>query len=736
MDTIDTREFFTAVYGNSTGHAVIVLPNYANKPVIDRWFNYPEQLDEMVALVESKLTGSVWYSPVLFNSESRTKENAKALNVAAADADSCDPNNFRVQPDITVETSPGHWHVYWLLREGQDPQEVAKLNRRIAQVHKDQGCDIAFVNSAKLLRVPGTSNHKHPGAIVIVADYDVDDRWYFDKFVKRYPADEVPDAIEARDTPVPVGLDTYIRDNRAKLLQGLPNSIGLRDLLFGKYPSDKRSDVRYKLLCELYRLGLSDEDVITIAWGAPSNKYNGDDDRGVAGLWAEAMKAKEDIAQRVEEPGEYYDEAPVKPTTAQQITDFLTTEERDELRNEANFIDEWVSWAGTRTDAPPEYHRAAAMALLSTVYSEFGLATPKFAKGGLKLNMWFMVLGRSTKDRKSTSRRYMNDALRALKNDDYNYQLGDDVTPSGISLALHDRADKSSIFDRDEVQGLFKELLHQSYMSGGLEVFTKLYDGWSGGRIRASGDKKVLESVSVSFIMFMMGILSESAEVLTVTNYRSGFLTRFVYIIGKRPDGYKSSPMEQEDEEDSDDLVFKGLVNHLELNRNYWEMLGGGGDMFKLRAEPDAWARLQKFEADANMRAEESNVGEIISSTTERMIITTLKLATILAMDERSQTVKLRHIVQAIGYAGEWFDNSVAVANMVSESEWQRDVDNLEAYIVAKGNRVSYGAAYGQFKGKKPREFDDMVAALEGRGILNRVQAGGRWILELDYRED
>jgi hypothetical protein len=728
---MDTKKFFETVYGSGTGRAVIVLPNYSNKPVNDHWFQYPEDIDKMVTLVHDNANRSVWYSPVLFNSDSRTKENAKALNVAAADADTCDPNNFRVQPDITVETSPGHWHVYWVLREGTDPQEVAKLNRRIAQVHKSEGCDTAFVNSAKLLRVPDTSNHKHPGAIVVVADVGiVDVRADFDIFSEYYPDSEVPDAISVINTPAPEGLAEYIAANRASLLQGLPNAMGLRDMLFGKFQEDKRSDVRYKLLCELYRLGLDDQQVVAIAWGAPSNKYNGDDPRGVDGLWAEAMKAKADTQQEETDfPEDVYEEKTAARAN-DTLTNFLTPEEQDEIRNQISFIDEWITWAGTRTDAPAEYHRAAAMALLSTVYSEFGHAAPNFAKDGLKLNIWFMVLGRSTKDRKSTARRYMNDALRALKTDDYSYQLGDDVTPGGVSLALHDRA------HRDEVQGLFKELLHQSYMSGGTEVFTKLYDGWSGGRVRASGDKKIMESVPVSFIMYMTGILSEATDVLTVTNYRSGFLTRFVYILGRRAEGFRSKPMEQESEEDSkEDKVFNSLVNHLITNRNYWEMYGGEGKLYKLRADDDAWKRLQQFEVDANAKAEESPYAEIISSTTERMIITTLKLATLLAMDDRSHTVKRTHMLQAIAYAGEWFDNAVTVASMVSESEWQRNVDDLERYINSKGGRVSYGTAYSQFKSMKPKDFEDMVTALQQRGVLNRIGNGNKWVLELDYSE-
>lgn len=728
---MEPREFFKTVFAEQEGNVVIVLPNYANKPTNDRWFNYPADLDAMVKCVEDNRHGDVWFSPILFAETRRTKEHATSTQVLAADADSCDPNNFRLRPSISIETSPGHWHCYWTLDHSVPAVDAAVINRRIAQVHKDQGCDTAFVNAAKLLRVPGTSNNKHPGAVVFAADIE-EVRYDVVGFSEVYPVEEVPDALVVESVAAPDDLAEYVTANRARLLNNLPNTIGLRDLIFTEPHENKRSEQRYKLLCELYRLGLDDREVVAVAWGAPSNKYR-DDPRGYGGLWNEAVKARQDVSA---EPHGVADEDRQEKKPELQRSTFLSEEEIERVRADINFVDQWIEWAGTKTDAPSEYHRAAAITLLSTVYSEFGHATPKFARDGLKLNLWFLVLGRSTKDRKSTSRSYMNSALRALRTDEYDYQLGDDVTPGGISLALHDRANKASVFDRDEVQGLFKEVLNQGYMAGGLEVFTKLYDGWSGGRLRASGDKKELKSVPVSFIMFMMGILSETADVLTITNYRSGFLTRFLYVIGRRPEGYKPPPIEQaSEEEESEDKVFNGLVNHLELNRNYWSMLGDEGKTVPVRMENDAWARFQKFEQDVLERAEDSAYAEIIETTASRMVISVLKLATLLAMDDRSRTVKTIHVLQAVAYAGEWFDNAEAVASMVSASEWERDVDQLENYIQGRGGSCSLAHAYSRFPQKRPKEFEEMIVALESRGVLERHANGNRWLLELKYKD-
>lgn len=735
-------EFFKEVLGESTGRMVLVLPNYSGKPVNDVWFSWPEDAELIEQTVVDNANRDVWFSPLLYASDSRTKDNSTSVQVLAADADSCDPSLFRERPSFVVETSPARFHVYWRLDTVVEPAEAAKINRRIAHVHAPDGCDTAFVNAAKLLRVPETANSKHPGARVILADID-DHVYNVSHFESLYPVAEVPDAIEFSSEHLPEGMLEFVTDidNKNSLYRGLPNNMSLRGLLNDQWAADKRSHMRYKLLCDLYRLGLPDDAVMALAWWAPSNKYRTEDNRGVKGLWDEAVKAKNEVRREQDDfdrpvGWEGGDDTATRQTAPRPNTDFLTPEERESLV--VNFVDEWVEWAGTKTDAPAEYHRATAVTLLSTVYSEFGHAFPAF--GELKLNIWVMVLGRSTKDRKSTARGYLDKAFRALRTDEFNYALGDDVTPGGVSLALHDRAHQASVFSRDEVQGLFKELLSQSYMAGGLEVFTKLYDGWSGGRIRASGEKKILESVPVSFLMFLMGILSESADVLTVTNFRSGFLTRFVYVIGSRPEGYEAPPLQQGSREGGkEDVVFNSLMNHLSANRAWWDNRPGvdraEGLTHEFMAEDDAWERYLEYSKAADKAAENSPYAEIIGTTTERMNITVLKLATIFAMDDRSLVVKKRHVLAAVAFAGEWFDNAVTLASMVSESEWQRDVDNLEKFIVGKGGSVSYSSAYRAFKDKRAFEFEEMVIALERRGTINRVPNGNKFVLEMEYHE-
>lgn len=728
---METLNFFTAVFGGQEGKVVIVLPNILGKPTGDNWFNYPEDLPDMVELVEANEHKDVWFSPIVFKSEARTKENSVSTQVLAADADRCEPENFRWFPNLVIETSQDRYHAYWLLTEPLEAHEAAKINRRIAQVHKDEGCDTAFVNAAKLMRVPGTSNGKHAGEIVIVADYN-DKRLTLDKMVGLYPPDEVPDMVEAVAEDMPDGMAERIANtNITDLLTGMPNNVEIRSLMFNHYNDDRRSEILFKLCCLLFEDGHDAETVATLAWHSRSNKFRDEDPRGLKGLWETAVvKAK--AAVSTGGPVEY--DAPEKKEKyklTQEPTEFLTLDELEQIAYDPTFIQEWVQWAKSKTDAPLEYHEMAAILLLSTVYSQFGYVHP--THGALKLNIWGVVAGRTTKDRKSTAKSYMERMLRALVTDEYSYILPSDATPGGLEVALQDRAHKSSIISRDEAQGFFEEMLHQSYMSGGISYFTSLYDGRSAGRARASGDKKVVQSVEISFVFYLTGILEDMASVLTVKNFKHGFLTRFLYVIAERPTNYVEPPFtfSDNDEKEEDDKVFNHLKKQLEVGRNYWSMLAPENGMAKIGIEEEAVARFQKFRDDVANKVQDTKYVEVIDAVSDRMTVSVLKLAALLAMHARSSTIKMEHLLHAIAFAGKWFDNAVRVASMISESEWLRDVSLLEKFIEANGN-TPYAKAYDAFPDMKQRDFDDMVTSLEMRGVIVRRKVGNRWHLELN----
>jgi hypothetical protein len=513
------KEFFERHYGAASGIAVVTLrdPNNDNKPTDDNFYIYPDELDLMVAFVEEHTQQDVYFSPVLFNQSRRMKQDAKTVSVAYADSDTFNPERYRVTPSTVVQTAPGRFHAYWLLDGDYNPHIVALLNRRMAQAHKAEGADVSFGNAAKLLRVPGTYNIKRDSTVQIYAQ---ENKIYaLSELEAAYPVGEFPEKVYPVDRDFPETLP-----DRTVLLNQLSDDRIIRDLLFNT-PTGDRSTMRYKLESELFRSGFSAEEVTSLVWDSPCCKYK-QEGRPIQQLWREVLIAEVDPQNQppIFDPNDpVYNEEDGEPLVVLQNEPerviLLTDAERATLV--VTFPDEWVAWAKSKTTSHPKYHRMSALMAMSAVYSEFGYVPLEFTDLGL--NIWAMLLGNTTLDRKTTARDYMVDILDALETPEYQYNVGSDVTQQGLNKLLGERAHRASLVHRDEVQGLLKELFSQSFLSGLIEYFTDLYSGKSRGTLRSTGDKQVIKSVPISFLMYLMGITEEATELLTIKNFKSGF---------------------------------------------------------------------------------------------------------------------------------------------------------------------------------------------------------------------
>jgi hypothetical protein len=70
---------------------------------------------------------------------------------------------FAWAPGLIVSTSPGHLHAYWRLRDWIAPDLIEQGCRRLAHY---LASDLNVCDRARILRVPGTLNHKRGGQLV------------------------------------------------------------------------------------------------------------------------------------------------------------------------------------------------------------------------------------------------------------------------------------------------------------------------------------------------------------------------------------------------------------------------------------------------------------------------------------------------------------------------------------------------------------------------------------------
>lgn len=718
MQAID---FFETVLGTGAGYATIVTKDGSGNPTVQKFFSYPDEIDAMAAYAKQFENEDVYFSPILFYETRRIRENAKSVSAVYSDADTCDPKNFRLQPSIIVKTSEGRWHAYWILDAEADPHRVAMASKQVAYGHKDQGCDLSGWNPTKLLRVPNSRNTKYGDAQVVEAT-NTGLVYKLEEVEAAYADVKVDAVLEPSLAPMP-----EITPDVMGILGKIKSNTEVLSLFMDEPgPNADYSRMLWKLELELFRQGLTIDEVFAVAKHARCNKYRRPDrpkrSDPDGDLWREIQRAQQTFQVPAEvEPMEpiYLDDVPVEKPIS-----LLTDEERAIVSNTETFIDQYVGWARKKTDGAVEYQIASAFTLLSTCFSDIGYATPKYGKLGL--NLWFMLLGETTLSRKSTSRQLMLRTLRSFeKFAGYQIDIGSNVTAEGLVKHLAGRDKLTSLFHRDEVQGMFKEFVTKTYMAAAADQFTELYDGHVPVVIRATGAASGVKAVQseraeTNFLMYLMGITSKVAEILTVDYFRSGFLARFIYVIADSPERtFESEAIEQSAEIEvlKQDDEMEAIVRKLYDSTLYWQKKGAPFPR-PVRMTDAALARFNKFKWDMGNYSQGHPNEESIEPSRQRLALSIWKCAVLIAMYDKSDEVEEKHVLVAVHYAEQWFKNLVRMADSISASEWQREVDELEALLVTKGGRMRYEDAYKKFGNKRKREFDEMVDALKSQARI------------------
>lgn len=704
-------------------------------PVQKHWFQWPRQRDNMIAAVIGNPQMDLYIVPALFKDNSSNKaRNIKHQTMVYADADAASPDLFLVEPTIIMETSPNRFHLLWKT-DTDNSAELCLTGKAIAHTHAHQGCDRGGWDAGQLLRIPGTTNNKpRPGGPWYIKAYTSGQVYELAEIQDQYPQPEYainPSNFEEMPPP-----EKWTDKEKAE--RWLDLNPDLFDLYAG--PPGDRSARMWRFLSELARRDCPRLTAVTLAWHAGCCKYRLDN-RPPSDLWNELCKAyetPENIIAKDDAAIENYlkvreiEEAKSDGTERPRRRGFLTTNERANLLTDT-IVDRYVAWAATITDAAPQYHRAGIMTVLSAVFGEFGLPPTKFYMG--RLNLWFLVLGGTTRSRKSTARHMWLRMLRDLQDGTYDYDIGSDVTPEALAEELSHKPGWSSVFHRDEVHGLLGEQANKGYLAGLQENMTELYDGHVRMRKRVgSGEKKKLgNATTTNFIMNFSGVTDHVTEALTAADFASGYLARFLYVYAEPPKRTRESErMEQftPGQVKKDDFEYLAMVDELKAARELWSNHVKRGDPARIPWDTDAWERLNDFAWDLGTAAAESDMSAMLEPVVDRMAKSVIKATTLLAMADRSSRVRMHHMTKAIELAEEWFLCMMVVASRIRESAWKRDQDEVISALDGAGGRMSWSTIYKKFRGKmKPRQFEEIITALSEAGeVTFRLEGRGRII--------
>jgi Protein of unknown function (DUF3987) len=739
---LSVKEFIERVLGSASGNAFVSRASgkTANGKLninIHKTFLYPQQLEEMITYAEQHAKEDVYLSPLLYGDKrndkgniARTPENALTSQTIYMDSDLCPPEKFRLMPSIHVVTSKGRGHDYWVLDKPVDAKRAAEIAHKITTAHREDGCDPSGWSANKVLRLPNTVNTGHGFPESVLAEisgtvYTIEEMENAYEHIDVYERPIMGRVTDAVEIVEPSDLPDY-----TDALNKVPADVlelALQEPILG--PEGNRSEMRYRLLCELFRLGdlITDDEALTIAWNAPaSRKWSLEDPRGFNGLLAEANKAWLDVQW---ETG-MTQEPPEESSTAKSAVSLLTDDERSMSNGYPCWVDRYVGWCENKlAKQNPPYDRMNAWVVLSAAFSDVAFIPRKNGPEGL--NLYTMTLGETTSG-KSQSLKLMRTVMDEVFVDDRGYNLGGNASPNALGEKLQERDGKVSLFSKDEAHGLFKQWATQDWTSGMMEDLALLYDGIVPPMLRV-GKKDIEKASKTHFLMHLMGTPEEITRSLNRDMFKSGFLARFMWQIGEPRTLTKDAVREEDSDGTEIKLGFEPMARQWSAEfADVKRKLRGGtpNGYIPIRISKQGADRMSKVKWDmVNLVKKSDQNWDIINPSLVRMGITIRKCASLLALSEGLGEADVKHVVKAIQYAEEWIKNLFIIAEQISASDFERNCDLVEQFVKERDNKVKLEFVNRRFKAWRVRDLQESINALVSQGRIRELSGKeGKWL--------
>lgn len=735
----EVHQFITTILQDQSGWVVCGLMDRAGprgRLTIQKDFYYPDNLEDMIEWATQFQAQDVYMSPIIYGDMRkddghirRIPENAISSAVVYQDSDTCPASKFRLTPSVHVDSSAGHGQDYWVLTEPVSATRAADASRRIAIAHRQDGSDPSSWSANKFLRLLGTNTrHGFPESVEATlsgALYDIDevestyaDVDFTEREIMRLPEDVSYDDVQ--DLP-----------EYASALAKLPGSFKMSLITDQPSPTQDRSTLRYRLLCDLFRVeGLTFEEVLAIAWHAPASQKWRDDARNLRGLIGEALKAQADVAYKQGLGFENLTDSDIRTEPAEERpterVSLLTDEERALAVSENDFIKRYVNWSreklGAAFNAP--YARMNAWALLSGSFGDFG----RIPTTGDALNLFMMGLGDSGSG-KSAARRLWKRAMEEVFEHDHGWLLGSDASPIALQEKLIERDGKTSFFSADEAHGWFKSTNSQQWADGTYEKLADYYNGSVPPILRVSQGRREMSGKSAVcyFNIHMMGTMKGEMSlpsVLSTSMFYTGFLARFVWYVGEAKEVTPETLRETNGDGEFAHAGYEAKARQWAAEfANTRKVLKArtGKTIMPMVMTQGALDRMSLFKNAVRDMAMKRPEWDTLDPSLIRLSESVRKAASLLALEESRTEVELRDVVLAIEAAEEWVGNLFWVTAQISASAWAREVDEIEAFVLSRGGQVTRQALFRKFASRQLRDLLQQLEHLHAQGRVVEV---------------
>lgn len=712
-------KFFTRVLPEEEGWVPIMTLGPNGGLTRCQWFHWPDETEKMCEYVADRANQDVYWSPTIFHKPSTlssarhaAKRNVKSLASVYADLDGLEPEALHLEPTVLVKSSPEHYHAYWRLSDYKDLEnlDIEQLNRGVYQEHADNGVDRGW-SLAKKLRVPGSMNTKPKYGLPVPVSVSFNEKtesYSSERFSESYAPATTPKVELIAEMP-----DTSMDDAIAIITK--VNDSRVTDL-FSDIPSlaDDWSALMYSLECYLFESGLELAEVFTLMKSAECNKFRRDG-RPDSDLWIQLQrdKARWDDDQTTKmELADAFALEHLKGGEVVRHLPGLKDEQGGLFWNDVHLIDaaddvpedtvvdalaDYMQHMSERTSI--QFNYAASMSVLAAVLgSEIRIRT---GFGVLGCNLFTLILGRTTQDKKSTTAGYAKRFLRRIGKELETDLIGpEDHTPEALAQYCGARPNSSILVVMDEIQDLFARAMRSgSYMDGEVGFLTKCYDGYVPSQARRQKGNEYRPETPFSLSILGMGILDQVARNLKTEKIKSGFIPRCLIVLPEpkvvKPeelmDDIRILSDENNEELQIQDQMFLKCLQKLMRAKYQWREERESLEPYTVAGEDArvlmnfSEAALERIKAAGNkcavLAANHPLYSEYLNPCVERLGLSMLRMAALLAAAETSHRVKLRHAVKAIRLAEFYLKGQEAFVVSAADSSISKDIAEVESLL-------------------------------------------------------
>lgn len=295
-------DFLQTVVTTPTGHFLLSAAN-GIEGWKEHWFEWPTDLNEIVYKAKQlSATHNVYFSAHLFSQPSSYKTNVLPTRTIQADLDSADVFALPIQPTVVLETSPGRYQAFWVLKN--DPtleipvDEIERISCKLTYSIID--CDRSGWPLGHRVRLPDTFNYKYtePHSVNIVS--------FATKRIDLSIFEVLPEVDESAresldsevawtdlphselDLPPAETVGQLVRERRLSDAAGRAFS----------HPARDRSEALWHFMCECFAANLGRDTVYWLAYSCVNNKFLDRQFGGVRDLRKDILRAERHVGTK------------------------------------------------------------------------------------------------------------------------------------------------------------------------------------------------------------------------------------------------------------------------------------------------------------------------------------------------------------------------------------------------------------------------------------------------------